>query len=62
MEIDIYDSGCKTCKQGEEMNRKALINKQLSDLLLNFISYVTRKNGKSLVNEMGKVDRQMKSI
>jgi hypothetical protein len=46
----------------ETINRKALINKQLSDLLLIFISYVKRKSGKSLVNEMGKVDRQMKGI
>lgn len=62
MEIDIYDSGCKTCNQGEEMNLKALIKKQLSDLLLNFMQHEMRKSGESFVNEMGKFDREMKGI
>jgi len=58
MEIDIYDSGSKTCNQGEKMNLKALINKLLSD----FMQYETRENEKSLVSEMGTFDREMKVI
>lgn len=58
MEIDIYDSGSKTCNQGEKMNLEDLINKLLSD----FMQYETRKSGKSLVSEMGKFDREMKGI
>jgi hypothetical protein len=46
----------------ETIKLKALINKQLSDFMLNLIQYETRKSGKSLVSKAGKFNREMKGI